>query len=675
MAAPVLSDLGSSLPKGFVGVTLYGGGALRVAVVVSERPDPLSGPLVVLRESAESRVYLGAMMDASGVVHKWLEVWVQHPEGVSTTARAFREALTNAALDRRWQQVWERSASADPRMVVACEDGRGVPAALYIDLRKREVVRPKVQGTEHVLELCTDEALLKEVGLEGYASSLSRYLWAPALGLESPFVPATPDSPMTGAAASFEAATGEQRDLVPLNPAAGRIGVRVYAPMSYEQYVDALGGATWSGPQYGKLGVPFAGSAGDEGFETGIFLGRHGRSGRVLEGLHLRLRALAGAVDEVYQLTKRTQCPLLNVNSETFRTHLSDAGGGLPAYWSARVGLARPGEAAELPIPGSEAKFFVGASTGAGGVYQPDFGHAVASGRGTLRLRRVIDGQGGAKIVEGTFLTQERISPSKNDLLSLAINLAGARFALYARLDADKALAAGEWRLKSIEMRLPPAAEGALKAGEGVVLNEVPFEIIPLTSSPCDLYALGVLGVRTLLVNPRNTLAVALDELLSLARKLSAAYSPDTPLPDRVGAALASDPGLVLSLGPQRLLHEELDPGLALNLVPAELWREVLGLLVSMFPGMGPDSTCPDFGAARAGGLHTVFEPVLASLRGLLVRTRSLILIDWSYNREVSGVIRRFAMGLGGGGKDARREPATMVAPAGDRSAPPRRGP
>ena len=43
---------------------------------------------------------------------------------------------------------------------------------------------------------------------------------------------------------------------------------------------------------------------------------------------------------------------------------------------------------------------------------------------------------------------------------------------------------------------------------------------------------------------------------------------------------------------------------------------------------------------APVGGLHKVFDQALSDLESLLLRTRSLIVIDWRFNREIYAVIR-----------------------------------
>ena len=63
-----------------------------------------------------------------------------------------------------------------------------------------------------------------------------------------------------------------------------------------------------------------------------------------------------------------------------------------------------------------------------------------------------------------------------------------------------------------------------------------------------------------------------------------------------------------------------------------------------LFPGVGPDSFRRDFGDAPAGALETVFNDPLAELDALLVKSRSLIVIDWTVNREIRSVIDRLTL-------------------------------
>jgi hypothetical protein len=454
--------------------------------------------------------------------------------------------------------------------------------------------------------------------------------------------------------------------VVPLNPGGGMVMTRVYSPVGYEAYVDLLGGAPWRGVAHGKsvldleLTTRSGGAAGGGGgggvadhlTEGGLFLGQQGKHGRLLESFHLRLRALADAVGAVRALTADSQRPLLNVSADSFRVRLGEPARGLPYLWTARVSLADPGDAVALPVQTADARYYVSGRAVGASVYRAESASRASQGRGTVRIREMLTERGEETVLEGTLATDERVEATKNDLVWLRVNLSGgaggARLDLYARLDTKAAMAAGEFRFRTVPQRLAGDGLERLRAAKGVPLTETPFEVIPLVSSPADLYSLGVLAVRTLLVDPRTSLPVALDEVLSLARQLGSGYDANVPRAERVRKVFESDGRWTASLGPQRLSFEAMEAGAAFDLVPGPLWWEALGAIAAMFPGMGPDSRCADLGDARHGGLQKPFDGVLEDLDGLLRKTRSLIVIDWKYNREIHAVIRGLLTKAGG---------------------------
>jgi hypothetical protein len=83
-----------------------------------------------------------------------------------------------------------------------------------------------------------------------------------------------------------------------------------------------------------------------------------------------------------------------------------------------------------------------------------------------------------------------------------------------------------------------------------------------------------------------------------------------------------------------------MEPTAALELLPAELWFHTLAAIVRLFPGLGPDSYCKDYGDAPALALETIFNQPLEDWEKLLIRSRSLIVMDWNANREVHSAIR-----------------------------------
>ena len=151
-----------------------------------------------------------------------------------------------------------------------------------------------------------------------------------------------------------------------------------------------------------------------------------------------------------------------------------------------------------------------------------------------------------------------------------------------------------------------------------------------------------MLAVRALLVDEEATLAVSLDEILSLARQVAAEHKAELPLGERVRAIFEKDARYFNSLGCHRLVRGKMDPKAAAELLPASLWYDTLGAILRLFPGMGPDSVCKDYGDAPSLALETVFNQPLEDLEQLVVRSRSLIVIDWNANREIHGAINSF---------------------------------
>jgi hypothetical protein len=613
---------------------------LRVCVVVQKSREGRPG-LVVLRDTVDARVYLGCVTDAAGGVVRWVELWVQNPATLATSMSLRRAQVTNTHVDRRWQRIVKTLERLSPAELIRTGWESAPQPATYIDPASLQPVHPAAPATGQAPVLCRDDAALGAAGLPAYGATQHRYLQMTTGGAPQ-FVPLTPDAPAGASARPLSEVLPRVAELLPFNPAAGHVLVRAHAPASYATYVDAL---TDLRDAPAKLQPPGAAPAADAPAPVNgdgwLFIGQHGQIGRLVEALHLKLRAVADAVDSVAAAVRQLQLPLLDVSADSFRVEVGPPARGLPTLWTARVRLVDPGDTVEWALPGADSRYYLPARAGGGSIYLPPFGQPV-QGRGAVRVRQVLPAGAGssAVVLEGTLVTQERIDAAGRDLMWFRMNVAGSPLDVYARLEKATALAAGEWRFRSVPLSPPTAVLAALKAEEGFQGGDVPFEHLPLLSTPVDLYSLGVVAVRTLLVNGRTSLPVALDEALSLARQVAADPARNAPLPARVARVLSQDKRWIESLGPQRLTNEALAAQQAFEVVPADVWCDVLGFIIKLFPGVGPDSYAKDLGDAPPEGLHAVFTRPLEDLNALLLRTRSLIVIDWKYNREVHTAIR-----------------------------------
>jgi len=453
-------------------------------------------------------------------------------------------------------------------------------------------------------------------------------------------------------------------DLASLVPAGGLALVRPRADVSLEGMIDLLS----SDPATGALRLsplPEAESAplqllGD----SGLLSSSKGKWARAAEVLHLKLRLLTDAVAAASAAVAEMGTPLLNLTADSFRVELGTPGEGLPLLWTGRTVLADAGDALSLPLPGAEEEYYIRWRPGTS-VYAPDSAGRAVQGTASLRIRKLEPaGAHGAVIVSGTFGTSERIRPAASDLVWVRLHAGGERVDLYARLETEQGLAAGEWRFRTVPQKHPDAGRRGLDAAQGVSISDAPFQVIPLLSTPCDLYSLAVLAVRVLLVGGGNTIAEAVDETLSLARTLATGESKE-PLAARITAALKKDSRWTEALGPHRIAHGLGTAAAALDAVPLELWTDVLAAIIRLFPGASPESHCADLGDAPPAGLQSVFDGPLRDLRSLVARTRGLVIVDWSANREVHSLIRTHRAGLAPGAPRtaAVRPPAVEESP------------
>jgi hypothetical protein len=685
LPAFVYSELPAAMPEGFALVPVDPdqlGAPIRLCVVVRSGmgksdggaggQSAVHGVLVVLRELLDARVYLAALADADGRAHRWCELWVQEIGGLSRAMPAYREAFNNLTLDRRWSARSEALDLIVPGGLIRTGYESSHPQPMFLDLGTLTPTRALDKRTGDAWVLCRDDELLRSKGLGAFSSSLERYLHVPSLGGESKFIPVGAEPSSWDQPGGLGKLLDQSPDVYSINGSGGLIMVAPFAALSYEQYVDALTGLPSAGAPEGLLKVlatlgqtraqsggpsglapSRAGSKKDSASAKGglLSLSALGRAGRLVETLHLKVRLLGEAVTAVRRAVRADDAPMLNVTASSFRVSLGEPGIGLPAWWTSRVSLAEPGESVGLAIEGTDAKYYLGGGHRGMSIYAPSTVSRAIKGRAQLRIRRVLTDLNGATgtVIEATLVTQERIVAGTNDLVWMRFSIAGERVDAYAIVESG-GNAPGELRVRTIPQRVSGGVAGALKQAEGVPVPEVMFELVPLLSSPCDLYALGVLGVRTFLVDAGTTLPVALDDLMSLASAVksiapaSAGAGVDamSDLVARVGKAYSSEERFSSSLGPNRLLAEGFTAGEALGVVTEGVWFRVLATLLRMFPGLLPESRCRDLGDSPAGGLEAVFDEALEDLYLLTVQTRSLVMPDLASNRELRTIVDEY---------------------------------
>ena len=642
----------TTVPKDYVVIPIaedQKAAALKICVLVRPEPDPVGGYLVVLRDTIDAKVFLGCIVDASSQILEWLELWIQNTETLINSASSACQSISNTMLDNRWRQQSEAFEHLAGAAIVKTGWESEHPQPTFLDISSRSPVHPIDPNSGTHWKLCTDEGLLQQKDLPSYASSLHRYLYLPELGEESQLVPITPGAPTNASTKPFSEICGDPAHIIPLNKGAGLMLVKKHVPIGLEAFSDILSGAAWDGLKHGrsvldlgdylnvlKKNAPVLTSDGR------LFLETQSQYSRLVETFHLKLRLFADVVSSVHSMVYHLQRPLLNISPENWQVKLGEPGRGLPFLWTARAVLSNPGDAIPLAIERSDLQYYLPALESGTSIYRPLVTSLPTKGRASVRIRQVLPEASDTTIIEGTFTTQERIEMARNDLVGFRVNLACGEVNLYAHLEADSAMASGEWRFRTVAQNMEDTKVSDLRAAEGVPMPEVTFEIIPLLSSPCDLYSLAVTAIRILFVDTTNSLPVVLDEILSLPRQIEVDYNESTSLEASISDIFSKDNRWLESLGPHHLTYDKVTSDEAFNIIPCELWWTILAIILRMFPGLGSESECKDYGDAQQGGLHKVFERTIADLDNLILRTRSLIVSDGQSNQEISAVIQRY---------------------------------
>lgn len=617
---------------------------LRLCAVLREQPDAATGHLILLRQTPEARVILGAACDADGGVREWLELWLQdidvQPPGETLIA-------SNTARDTAWQQLVTRLRGADPEGAFSSRSEKAPPRPAFIDLATWAPWHPATESG--AVEVARDDAALAAAGLPKYSESTVRFGRATAGGL---FVKLNDEA---GSSLFSTANAHELRSLLPaganlvaLNPGGGMIFARRFAPLAVEEFAELLGGRPWSGIVNARRPFKLSGVYRHLDDETEMRAGgqhyygaRRDQAGRLAEVLCLKLLLAEQCVRAVAEEVRRTTLPLLNVTPESFRVSLAATGGNLPFCWASRVTLVRPGDAIALDVPSSNTRYFASRVPPAASIYRPEELGVPRAGFGNVRIRRILTPADGGIALEGTLSSHERLNVQPNELLRLRLPLKDAgSVELIGYIDTKAAMAPGEAAFRTIPLNFDEARAATLRSYEGIPFSQVPFEVLQPLSSPCDLYSLGVLVLRLLYAGSDLTLPVILDTALSLLRAAGAEPS-ETSLETRIVALLTADERWLATLGPQNLIRpsKEGEAVVVAGSLPVEIWARVLASILPFFPGRSPEAFCRDLADAPTLAPHTPFDTALRTLGRALNTARALFLSDWKQNEEVVGIL------------------------------------
>jgi len=618
---------------------------VRVCLLVAENEKSPAGPFVLLREQPGARVYLGAVCDHEGGIHDWLEIWVQTLELRDLSFSDYQERLANHAFDLRWQAEYELNKASLPENVLVTGLEKKHPRPLLIK-------RPASKATSVFLpvettpwQVCQDDPLLTSLGLPPYSTSPFRYLHDPAATGPKALFATAPDAPAGPHVQSLDRLFNSPEVRAVFNPHAGLIRVTRFTPLPLEAHVQVLEGQAWDGIVPGTGRVTPAGvygklqtwSANPKGIA--FLLHRTGNlSDQLNEILFLKLALLRDMFGEVRNYVKAQQLPLLNLQPSSFRVQLADPGDQFPALWSAKCVLVRPGQAYPLKIKATEQRYFIRLGRPEPSPFLPEGLGAHSFGIGNIRLRNVVADTDGVSL-EGTLVAEDYLGLEANDLLWFKLPLAEERLEFYAHVHLSEKVGPKEARFRTVLARLPEPLVARLQQASGSTFQKAPYEVWPLLSSPCDLYSLGILGIRLLLADGQSNLPVMVDEILSLARKLGPGPGAEAHRHSSLKQLIERDPKILDLISPHHLIGSKGNAAPVRAQPNMDLWLDAVGLLLRFFPGVGAQSYCKSFGDVSPLALETVFDQPLQELEILLARLRSILTPSLCANEDIAAVL------------------------------------
>jgi len=600
----------------------------------------------VIAQPKGAIAYSTAWCDKAGEVKEWLDLWVQ--DVGSWHLEINRQILTiaNPALDNHWLAWSQGLATTQPADVFQVGWEHHPCPVIWLSPDGRKRLMP-----EQNWGLCTDDTLLRKFRLAPFSGSLHRYLWNQ--DAQNPqFLAATPNAPEGPVTKPIAAVLA---DAIPINRDGSLMTLRRSYALPLTDFIDILSNRTHPQDIREALRSPLTGAnakfidqAGVAGKNPGFFFQKNHVAGHLGELLHLKLAALHGVFLAAKSAIQQAASPFLGLTSDCFGVSLPATETALPFLWTHQVSLQSPPQCIRTEVGDVREPCFIPYAEPGQSIYRSPHALNQVRGLARVRIRKVSEPDDqGLVVMEGTLLSEEPIHAGRLDLLGLEWTLPRlGRLCLYGKIEGKTAEVEGEYRFSSLQTKLPPELKDWLDGGKGTLTSDrVEFHLLPRIGTPCDLYSLGVIGLRILLYHP-DGLAASLDDLLSLARQYRLRYSNadwKTGTASLVEFVKSGEAGALADrLGPQWLLaNSDVTAADALREIPAPLWWATVDFLTRLFPGEALDCFCKSHDDFQPRALHEVLTGPIATLESLLGSTRELLFGNPNTNRELLQAIQQ----------------------------------
>ncbi len=661
-------------------------------------------PFVPLNDSSRfARVLLGRIASGADHTLHPVAVKIQRSYYRPAASGSVKETLTNPLIEEMWQRERDNLLKCKGNEVVPLIDlGEGSFQSRPVTFCKkiRAYFHPPCPKCRAPLRDCRDDAMLRDHGLPEYSRSIVRYLYCQECAAKPgrrTFYTASPgaDESLKGDAEvrrrtelyrdygkTVNTLTVDEQSQLSITfpcaaclhreecyPPDGAPGKSIPAesrlvPVSYHEFhllplevmelhfdemSDLLGGASWTAMRDRIRQTAAAGRESVLSEVDSVFtsphqwLYRHDKSGRFpLEVLVLKINLFRQLCAGLRAFHAGVKEPHFDVSPKQVMVDVIPGSTNLPARWTYRTRLIgasgphrfpKPGAPAgvlpELPIPSPDVdRMFVSPM-----VAKAEFGRE-ESLRITLRSMKA---EGGSIKLEGSASSDRaRLEACQNGDVLRFIPSPGSGvlegLTIWGTIDAPEERGV---RFTAI-LEPPPGLDLSRRPGD----FDAGVAIYPRFQVPCDLYGLGMLLFRALLVNDQTDILAVDDALQRVLKKLalwlegkksttSARVAGELmPIVDREKEIFSSP----------AILYMQEDREERVRALPARLWSDVLLFgfkLLTSIEGFSFATSHSDFPTGHPEG---TLDLVMTELAGIEDRIRIELFSKGDRDREIADV-------------------------------------
>lgn len=432
----------------------------------------------------------------------------------------------------------------------------------------------------------------------------------------------------------------------------------------YDEFCDLLGGQSTKelrkkfkmGEKNDGQAVRLAAAESMARNKSSLLFEADGSGLDAVEIFKLKLSMFIQLCWSIYEFHRRCNQPHLCIEPRNVLVHLTEIGEYLPSFWNFQVKLTGLSSTApfgredniseDLYLPPDNSSIIYTAPV----IRHGQFGRIQLGDFVLTEVEEIEEMENGRLVKFAGELSSDNIFSqilSRKDLVSVTVPGSGFGIndlVLWCHLGARQSEGSGNLKLLSSSVRLEAEVVQRIKDAIGITMPSVRYALFPCFHVPCDLYSLGMMLFRTLLVNDQQELAQVelalgnvkrqLAKTLEAASDQESAQALDLMLEELGGKEYADvfDKRNVFYRSVDRLEGRP-------NAIPNSLWYNTLLLGLRLTTARKGVSFCEDHGDFDSRYSAGRLELVLETLEGLVRKVGAILFSRSKHSVEVRQIV------------------------------------